>query len=158
MLPRRSSPAPWLVFLLALLFAQTARAVFIDFENCLPTSYRLADPLPLQWVPLRADARLDTSSENYRLVMTVWGNVTGSRNLGVELPPPGDPAWEDPKKTDGKILDVPDRNGERPSLTTLVARVDFLSYQAYREREDFCNNKLTNDTCPLAPVFDSVDL
>ena len=119
------SYASWLILLFACFFARTAHAVHIKFENCLPDSYRLGDPLPLQWEPLLADARFDTESDNHNLRVIVWGNVTGSR-FRVDLPPPDDPAWEDPEATDGKILRIPD--DERPSRTTLVTQVDYLSY------------------------------
>lgn len=158
--PRWPSPTSqatfsWTALVIACLLVLPASAVRIPFENCLPDSYRFNDPLPLQFEPLYVDARFDTESENHNLHVTLWGNTTGS-HFQVPLPPPGDSHWDDPDEEDGKILRVPDP--DNPSRTTVVTRVEFLSYRPYRENSDFCDDKLTNASCPLGPVFNTTDL
>ncbi|KAL2137062.1 hypothetical protein VTI74DRAFT_9668 [Chaetomium olivicolor] len=82
----------------------------------------------------------------------MWGNVTGAFT-NVTLPPPESPDWADPKKTDGKIMDVPEPNSPNPKLTTLHSKIEMLSYEPWSENTNFCNTSLTNASCPLAPVF-----
>ena len=147
-----------MAFLLsAWLLVQPAAAVMVPFENCLSDSYRYNDPTLLQWVPLYVDAYFDTKDPRHRLQVTMWGNVTGSF-YNVTLPPPGSPDWSDPAKVDGKILDEPEPNSPHPKLTTLHSKVNFLTYEPWREDAKFCSTSLTNASCPLAPVFDTTSL
>lgn len=136
--------------LLLILAISPASAVQIKFQNCLSDSYRLNNPKPLQWEPLFADAVFDTKNPSHKLQVVVWGNVTGSQNQGT-LPPPDDPYWEDPEKTNGKIVQVPNMEGAR--RTTLLRTVNFLTYEPFRQNVDFCVDALGNGQCPLAPIF-----
>lgn len=136
--------------LLVLAVATPAAAVMLEFDNCLPNSYVLSKPPLLQWVPLYLDAVFDTKSPNNNLQVIAWGNVTGSQNVGT-LPPPGDPYWKDANETNGKIDETP---YEDTLATTLVKRVNVLTYEPFNDRSNFCADSLVNGTCPLAPVFD----
>ncbi|KAM0285016.1 hypothetical protein ACHAQH_001705 [Verticillium albo-atrum] len=144
-----------LVLACFLFLIRPAKAVRIPFENCLPDSYKFNDPVPLQWNPLYADARFDTESENHNLRVIIWGNVTGS-HFEVPLPPPGDPRWEDSAESDGKIVRIPDE--ENAKVTSLKTQVEMLTYSPFGALEDFCNNKLVNASCPLAPIFNRTDV
>lgn len=158
--PRRPSSRSLLaalLFVLLVLLPQSAQAVSLTFDNCLPPSYRDHKPERLQWVPLYVDAFFDTENESHNLRITVWGNVTGSANA-AELPPANDPDWSNPDVTRGKIIREPDRNGPDSRATTLIRKVNVLSYEPYRDAADFCNDALENATCPLGPVFDTRDM
>lgn len=145
-------PTNILVSLLLVFIAITpASAVQIKFQNCLPDNTQLANPKPLQWEPLYANASFDTKNKNHRIQIRVWGNVTGQTNQG-QLPPANDSYWTDPDQTNGKIVQVPG-NVDNGTATTLLRHIDFLSYKPIRERGDFCKDALTNGSCPLAPVF-----
>jgi hypothetical protein len=170
-LPARQKPAshqyrPWTpsipaagmaVMLLFCVLLQPVAAVKVPFENCLPDSYRLNQPTLLQWLPYRVDAWFDTENTKHTLTMTMWGNVTGSL-YNVTLPPPDSPAWQDPKKLDGKILGEPEPDSDAPKLTTLHSKINFLTYEPWSDNTNFCNTSLTNATCPLGPIFDTTDL
>ncbi|KAL7932183.1 hypothetical protein V8C35DRAFT_96406 [Trichoderma chlorosporum] len=148
-------PARLVLMLLALaLVATPAAAVLVEFENCLPESYVLNKPPLLQWVPLYVDAVFDTKTPNNNLQVIVWANVTGSQNLDA-LPPPNDPYWTDPSKTNGKIEQTPYID---TLATTLVRRVNVLTYEPWNDRSNFCTASLVNGTCPLPPTFGNVDL
>jgi hypothetical protein len=140
-----------LMLLLALLVITPTSAAQIKFENCLPDNIQLANPKPLQWQPLYANASFDTKNQGHKIQVRVWGNVTGSQNQGI-LPPANDSYWTDKDQTNGKIVQVPG-NIDNGSATTLLRHVDFLSYAPVRQAADFCETGLTNGTCPLAPVF-----
>lgn len=146
-----------LLLVLVVLLPQSAQAVRITFDNCLPQSYRDHKPERLQWVPLYVDAFFDTENESHNLRVTAWGNVTGSAS-SAELPPADHPDWSDPDVTRGKIIREPDPDGSDPRATTLIRKVNVLSYEPYRDLADFCNDALENATCPLGPVFDTRDL
>ncbi|KAM7197649.1 putative flavin carrier protein 3 [Naviculisporaceae sp. PSN 640] len=134
---------------------QPAKAAFIVFENCLPESYVNNDPKPLQWVPAKVDASFDTIDPRHTLRITMWGNVTGSA-VNVPLPPGNDSAyWNDPNKTDGKIVNEPEPNVPKPKLTTLHSKVGFLTYEPFSNGSDFCEHSLRNASCPLGPVFNA---
>ncbi|CAM1507134.1 Fc.00g067750.m01.CDS01 [Cosmosporella sp. VM-42] len=139
--------------LLAVLAVTPASAVRIEFQNCLPDSYRLNTPKLLQWVPLYADAVFDTTNKNHSLQVVVWGNVTGSSNEGT-LPAANDSYWDDPDETNGKIIHVLNEGTDKARKTTLYRKVNFLSYEPFVENVDFCKNGLdANHNCPLSPVF-----
>jgi len=132
-----------------------AAAAYVAFENCLPESYVNNHPTPLQWVPKYVDASFEvTEPPMHTLRVTMWGNVTGAFT-NVTLPSPGSPDWTDPTKTDGKILDQPEPNAPNPKLTTLLSKINVLTYEPYRKTFKFCNGSLVNGSCPLAPVFDT---
>ncbi|KAF4777593.1 integral membrane protein [Colletotrichum scovillei] len=138
-----------LTIFLACLLIRPASAVLIPFDNCLPDSYRNFNPLPLQWSPVYVDARFDTENPDHLLQIIVWGNVSGSL-YKVDLPAKGDPLWNDPTHTDGKILDYT-REGNK--VTTLASKINFLTYEPFSNVSSFCNYSLVNGSCPLSPVF-----
>ncbi|KAM0437616.1 hypothetical protein ACHAPT_001980 [Fusarium lateritium] len=139
-------------FLLAL-HISSAYAVRLPIKNCLDDSYRFHDPAPLQWVPLYADATFDLNNDSHRLEVVLWGNVTGSRLRG-ELPPPEDNYWKDPNKTNGKIVQLPETDFK--TATTLIRKVEYLSYRPYYNSTDFCDDGVVNGSCPLPPIFKEV--
>ncbi|KAK4224606.1 putative flavin carrier protein 3 [Podospora fimiseda] len=134
-----------------------AAAASVRFENCLPESRLQSEPKLLQWVPHFFDASFNTSDPKYTLQVKMWGNVTGSAT-GSPLPPPDNPDWLDPNKTDGKIANVPDRDPNDPWYTALRSKVEVLSYETWKHTIEFCNTSLAeNFTCPLGPVFEPED-
>lgn len=143
------------VILFALLAPTPVAAVRIPFTNCLPDSYQLNEPSLLQWVPLYADAVFDDKDGEHNLLVTVWGNVTGSTNK-ADLPAPGDPYWQDDDSKEGKIDRTPEQGQDRKA-TTLYRKVNVLTFEPWSEVIDFCSEGLTNYTCPLSPVFGSID-
>lgn len=149
-----SSPTLFVAFLFTILAVTPALAVKIPFENCLSDSYRLSKPgnVPLQWDPLYADAVYDTKSNRHNLLVTVWGNVTGSQ-YNEALPPANDPYWTDETKTNGKIVDIPEPDAKDPKATTLYRKVNVLTYEPWNNRVNFCEDGMLNGTCPLAPTF-----
>ncbi|KAF6820370.1 integral membrane protein [Colletotrichum plurivorum] len=151
-LPRLSTPTSSFVGLVLLVLAcflsKPATAVLIPFDNCLSDNYRASTGL--QWNPLFVDARFDTDEPAHNLQIIVWGNVSGSYTAG-DIPPMGDPAWEDDTKITGKILHEPPGD----NYTTLDARLNVLTYQPYFHKTFFCNDSLVNGTCPLGPVFNA---
>ncbi|RFU75606.1 hypothetical protein TARUN_6666 [Trichoderma arundinaceum] len=149
-----SRPTFLFLVLLVLAVVTPAAAVLVEFENCLPDSYRLNNPPLLQWVPLYVDAVFDTKSPNNNLQVIVWGNVTGSQNVAT-LPGPNDPYWTNPDETNGKIDETPYSD---TLATTLIRRVNVLTYEPWNDRSNFCTASLVNGTCPLAPRFGNVDL
>lgn len=145
----------YLSVLLVLLWAVPTSAVFIDFQNCLSLSVQNNTPLQLQFVPLFMDAKFNTTDPSNNLQVTVWGNVTGSgpEEL-VILPPPNNTAYWNSNQTNlgGKIQDEPEPDVPNPRLTTLLNKVDVLTYQPWSQSVDFCD-QLINASCPLAPRF-----
>lgn len=137
--PRRRSSRPLfaaLLLVLAVLLPHSAQAVRITFDNCLSTNYKEHKPPRLQWEPLYVDAVFDTEEESHNLRVTAWGNVTG--------PPAKD-------KTLPQIDRQPDPKGK---ATTLIKKVNVLTYEPYRKPFDFCTEGLENGSCPLLPVLD----
>lgn len=130
--------------------ATPTSAVLINFDNCLSLDWQKITPLYLQWVPLYMDAVFNTTDASHRLNVTVWGNVTGSLPL-VVLPDGNSSEWTDGNFTDGKIVDVPDPDGNNVA-TTLSNKVNVLTYQPFSQLYNFCD-ELINGTCPLGPVF-----
>lgn len=144
---------PLLVLILVLALLPMAQAVRIPFTNCLSDDYRLSTPKLLQWTPLYADASFDTESDSHRLLVTIWGNVSGSVS-GADLPDGDSSYWTNPNETEGKIVRTPDPDGKDAKATTLYRRVGVLTYQPWSHTDDFCTSGLVNGTCPLSPVFD----
>lgn len=153
--PQRLSSTILSALFLALVATTPALAARIPFQNCLPDSYRLNDPTPLQWVPLYADAVFDTVDDSHELQVVVWGNVTGSRN-NAALPAANDSYWEDDSETNGKIIQTENPGAQGSKATTLARKIDVLTFEPWSNRVDFCASGLTNASCPLSPVF-SVD-
>jgi len=94
------------------------------------------------------DASFNTTDPSHKLMVTVWGNVTGAYN-DVQLPPPNDPAWNKSNYTDGKIENLP---YPHTRWTTLSKKVNVLTYEPWKQSDEFCD-VLVNGTCPLAPRF-----
>ncbi|KAF7546959.1 hypothetical protein G7Z17_g8062 [Cylindrodendrum hubeiense] len=143
-----------LVVFLAVLAISPATAVRIPIQNCLDESYRRSDSHNLQWLPYEIDAVFDTKNDSHNLRVIVWGNVTGSID-GADLPPAGSAHWTNDNETDGKIIQT---SSPDSSATTLFHKLNFLSYEPWGDRVDFCVNGLTNGSCPLSPVFNTSDM
>lgn len=138
---------------LACVGIQPVAAAQVAFQNCLADDYlNNKDPVLLQWVPLHVEAFFDTSNDSHTLVVTLYGNVTGSRS-STPLPAWNSPLWNDGSQTDGKILYEPDEHSDAPKITTLHSQIDVLTYEPWNDDADFCNTSLTNASCPLPPVF-----
>ncbi|KAH7034906.1 uncharacterized protein B0I36DRAFT_372694 [Microdochium trichocladiopsis] len=146
----------------AALLATQASAALVPFENCLPSNYIYtqvsASNVQLQWVPQFVDAKFDVEDPAHNLVVTVWGNVTGKTGR-EDLPPPGSPLWDDDGYANGKIVDEPNPNApvDERKATTLLSKVNVLTYTQYSDRDYFCR-RILNDTCPIAPVFNKTAL
>lgn len=153
-LPLAFSNCVSVVLILVLALVTPAVAIRIPFSNCLDDNYRYNDPLPLQWVPLYADAVFDPRDGDYHLQVLVWGNVSGSVS-DTTLPPPNDPYWNNDEETEGKIIQSPEPDAKNAKATTLFRRVDVLTFQPWSEPVDFCVDGLVNASCPLGPVFGS---
>jgi hypothetical protein len=142
-------PAPPLLasLLLALIWAQTASAVFLSFDNCLSDGYKYTSHLQdgnaqLQWVPMNLSATYDQNT----LVLNVWGNVTGKAGDGT-LPAWNSTEWDDPEAALlGKIVNEPS------NITTLYSKVEVATYKPYSNNAAFCDS-IMNGSCPLGPVF-----
>ncbi|KAF2488287.1 hypothetical protein BU16DRAFT_474205 [Lophium mytilinum] len=146
-----SPTAAMLMVIILIAFPVLTSGVFINFENCLDASIR--DPgdgtLVLQFTPFFFDARFNTSTENYNMNITIYGNVSGQATMGP-YPPPDDPAWSDPKVDFGKIVDESPTN---PKLTTLYSTFNVASYTPYADKgSEFCLSTV-NASCPIAPSF-----
>ncbi|OAA80655.1 integral membrane protein [Akanthomyces lecanii RCEF 1005] len=152
------TPLFLLYALLALLLAAVpVSAVRIPFTNCLDEKYIAAKKL--QWQPVYADAKFDTTDPRHMLEIIVWGNVTGSQDPAN--PPPSlqeDPNrlyWKDDSNTNGKIVQTPNPNAAQPNATTLIRRVNVLTYRPVNERVNFCTQALNGGVCPLGPNFNT---
>lgn len=146
-----------LLAVLSLLLRPTAAVLIDQWTNCLPESVTKSDPAQLQWVPLYVGAEFGNEDVAHKLRVTVWGNVTGSYDPSVALPAWNDPSWTDASVTAGKIVDNPFPT-TAARLTTLHDKIDVLTYEPYSASFDFCQDALTNATCPLGPVFNTTDL
>ena len=153
---RLSTPATALVTVLVILLAASpCAAVRVNVTNCLPDSYQSSIPAPLQWKPLYADAKFDTENGSHNLQLIVWGNVDGSQNRAV-LPPPDSDYWRNPNDTNGKIIETPEPDMQKPIATTLYRRVNVLTYEPWHQVVNFCRNGLVNGSCPLSPSFSNL--
>jgi hypothetical protein len=139
-----------LLAMLVFMLITPATAVFINFQNCLSQAYQDTNPPALQFVPLFMDASFNTTNPSHKLMVTVWGNVTGAYTK-VPLPSPNDPAWTNPNDTDGKIENLP---YPHTKWTTLSRKVNVLTYEPWKQDDKFCD-VLVNGTCPLAPRFNA---
>lgn len=145
-----------LAFAVLALVVTPAAAVHVQLTNCLSESTQHDEPLGLQWVPIWADASYVTDGSKRTLQYVVWGDVKGSQS-GKRLPPPDDPDnyWSDIEQTDGKIARS-DSDGKLAA--TLFRRVDVLTYQPVNNPVDFCQDALTNGSCPLPPLFNQTPM
>jgi len=152
---RRPSPMPShlaaVVVLLLASWLPLARAVFVNFENCVEKVWlRDAARSPyLQFTPLHVWATFDTRNPSHRLNVTVYGNVSGQAQPG-QLPDPTDGQWSDPNNTFGKIVNLDPQNNK---YSTLFWNNKVLTYSAWASPGyQFCES-IVNGTCPLAPTF-----
>ncbi|TGJ84083.1 hypothetical protein E0Z10_g4672 [Xylaria hypoxylon] len=163
----RGANAPGFLSVTLLLLACSAiplvSAVRISFDNCLNEGYIHSnqkiprDHVQLQFVPLAADAVFETIDENYNLLITVWGDVTG-RVGDATLPPPGDPEWDNPEEAlSGKIQNTIEHGLPEYNATTLHSTIDVLTYRPYSHDAYFCQS-LLNGSCPLGPVFNQTPI
>lgn len=114
--------------LVLLLAAVPVSAVRVHFTNCLDEKYIASEPTKLQWVPLYADAKFDTTSPEKTLEFTVWGTVAG-----------------------GEIVQVSDPVTNK--ATTLFSKVSVITTQELNSAVDYCNEKKdSTHPCPLKPV------
>lgn len=133
---------------------QPAAAVLLtDWQNCLDDSVKYGEPRELQWSPLYLEASYEKGDVARTLRVTTWGNVSGSYG-GVALPAWNSLEWDDANFTDGKIVRNPFPT-TAARLTTLHDKVDVLTYEPYAADFDFCEDALTNRSCPLGPVFNT---
>lgn len=146
--PRRRLLQYGLGLIAASLCVAPVQAVLVPFENCLSESYIGNVPKKLQFTPMFVDASFDASSDAHNLRFKVYGNVSGAYT-NVNLPPANDPAWSNPKITDGKIENVP-----QPvyKYTTLYNKINVLTYQPWSQFLNFCD-QVENGVCPLGPAF-----
>lgn len=140
--------------LFASLLLQPAAAVLLtNWQNCLDDGIKYSDPRELQWDPLFVGAQYEQGDVARTLRVTVWGNVSGSYG-GVSLPAWDSAEWDDTNFTDGKIVRNPFPT-TAARLTTLHDKIDVLTYEPYSADFDFCEDALTNRSCPLGPVFNT---
>ncbi|KAL2072520.1 hypothetical protein VTL71DRAFT_11863 [Oculimacula yallundae] len=156
---RRGSIAifPLLLVLIASLWIVPVSAVLVGFQNCLSDAVQNNAPLQLQFVPLFVDASFNTTDPNHQLLITVWGNVTGSTAGKIPrllLPGANDTEYWNSNLTvnGGKIADSPFPLAEVPKLTTLSNKVNVLTYEPWSQDLQFCN-VLINGSCPFGPRF-----
>ncbi|KFY86110.1 hypothetical protein V500_07864 [Pseudogymnoascus sp. VKM F-4518 (FW-2643)] len=146
--PRRRLLQYGLGLIAASLCVAPVQAVLVPFENCLSESYTGNVPKKLQFTPMFVDASFDASSDAHNLRFKVYGNVSGAYT-NVNLPPANDPAWSNPKITDGKIENLP-----QPiyKYTTLYNKINVVTYQPWSQFLNFCD-QVENGVCPLGPAF-----
>ncbi len=148
---------PFFLVLVASLWIVPASAVLVEFQNCLSEAAQNNLPLELQFIPLFVDATFNNTDRNHQLVVTVWGNVTGS-TVGsasrLVLPDANNTEYWNGNSTSngGKIVDSPFPEAAEPKLTTLSNKVNILTYEPWNQDLDFCNS-LINASCPLGPRF-----
>ncbi|KAL5119419.1 hypothetical protein ACEQ8H_002688 [Pleosporales sp. CAS-2024a] len=154
--PCRLPPAcarPTLLLLLVALASllPLARAVFIDFQDCLER-ITFTDPAKspyLSFTPKYVWAVFNTSAPSHNLNITVYGNVAGQAQYGP-YPSSDNQSWADPTNQFGKIVDYDPNNKLR---TTLWQAYKVLTYSsANPPSKAFCDTTV-NTSCPIAPVF-----
>ncbi|KAF1930454.1 uncharacterized protein M421DRAFT_3518 [Didymella exigua CBS 183.55] len=147
-----------LFFLVLASFLPHAKAVYINFENCL-TPLTLDGNVPyLKFTPMYVWAAFDTHNPTHNLNVTIYGNVSGQSNRGT-LPPSTDTdAWNDPNSTStlfGKIEDVDKASN---LYTTLFSDFRTLTYSSWTPKGvQFCANTFNNSVsdCPIGPAFNA---
>ncbi|KAH8602680.1 hypothetical protein B0O99DRAFT_498846 [Bisporella sp. PMI_857] len=138
------------------LWVMPTSAALLKFQNCLSNEYRNSIPLELQMVPKYLNAVFDTTDSDHMLNVTVWFNVTGSGpHEFLVSPGRDDPYWtSNQTNLGGKIVDVPDPDYN--VATTLINKVNVVTYQPWAETAFFCSRAGEFGTqCPISPVFDS---
>lgn len=142
-----------LLVCVSILLQPAAAVLLTNWQDCLDDSVKYGEPRELQWSPLHVGASYEQGDVARTLRVTVWGNVSGSYG-GVDLPAWNSPDWDDANFTDGKIVRNPFPT-TAARLTTLHDRIDVLTYEPYAADFDFCEDALTNRSCPLGPVFNT---
>ncbi|KNG44038.1 integral membrane protein [Stemphylium lycopersici] len=150
LLPALTSLSPFVLLLLFASFLPLASAVFVNFKDCLTRIY-LADGRQTPYLRFEPEYVWADFSPEYRLNVTVYGNVSGQAEVG-DYPPLDDDNWKDPNKTFGKIVDL---NENHRHYTTLFWNNRVLSYTGYNAPPSrFCSSVL-NTSCPVAPAFEA---
>jgi hypothetical protein len=139
----------WIALICIVTYASPAAAVLLDFENCLSESVLESDPLQLQFVPTNVSVNFNLTNHLHPLVVTVYGNVSGTVSRAKQYPAADDPVWTNPNWTDGKIEDVSSTNNK---YSTLLAEFDVLSFTPFNNASRFRDSVIQGDF-PLAPVF-----
>lgn len=147
------SHAMCLLVLVSMVLQPAAAVLLANWQNCLDDGIKYSDPKELQWTPLYVGAQFEKGDVARTLRVTAWGNVSGSYG-GVSLPAWNSAEWDDTNFTDGKIVQNPFPT-TAARLTTLHDKVEVLTYEPYAADFDFCEDALTNKSCPLGPVFNT---
>ena len=129
--------------------AGLSTAAFVTFENCMSPNIVGSDPRQLQFRPLFVKATFNATAQSHNLNVTVYGNVSGVATL-EPLPRFGDPHWDDPKETLGKIPELDIFNNKYTTLKAAFKVLDYTPYTA--DPVPFCS-RLIKGQCPLAPSF-----
>ena len=125
-------------------------AAALNFHNCLGPNVINSSPKTLQFIPLYLNATFNPTAPSHNINITVYGNVAGQAT-SQKLPPPGDPSWDNPNSTLGKIPDV--GPGPNANYTTFTAEFNVLDYTPYSPPATrFCNTSSLRE-CPIAPYF-----
>lgn len=139
-----------MVLVCMVVWASPARAVLLDFDNCISEAILESEPRQLQYVPLDVAVTFDLSDPLHPLNVTVYGNVSGTADRRSDYPPMNDPSWSNPNSTVGKIVDLDTSNNK---WSTLLTSFDVLSFAAFTDASRFCKS-LTQGACPLGPIFE----
>ncbi len=126
-----------------------SKAAFVTFENCMSPNIIGSDPRQLQFRPLFVRAFFNTTAASHNLNVTVYGNVSGSAT-NEPLPRVGDPHWDNPNETLGKIPEIDTSNNKYTTLKAALKVLDYTPYTA--DPLPFCS-RLTQGQCPLGPSF-----
>lgn len=124
-------------------------AAFVTFENCMSPNIIGFDPPRLQFQPKFVKATFNATAQSHNLNITVYGNVSGVATA-EPLPPFGDPHWDNPDETLGKIPELDISNNKYTTLKAAFKVLDYTPYTA--DPVPFCS-QLINSRCPLAPSF-----
>ncbi|KAF1830281.1 hypothetical protein BDW02DRAFT_583004 [Decorospora gaudefroyi] len=149
MTPALSAFSPLLLILAVASFLPLASAVFVNFEDCL-TRVFLADGKQTPYLRFTPKYVWADFSPDYRLNVTVYGNVSGQAQTG-DYPPPDDENWTMPNATFGKIVNL---DKQANMFSTLFWNNKVLTYSAWNAPPaPFCQSVL-NRNCPVGPAFD----
>lgn len=142
-LPTRHMMMTLCALVLAFSSLPAVGAAIISFTNCL--SEGLINSRDLQFRPLWVDARYDDEHSQHMLSVTVYGNVTGTTDIGTPYPDPNN--WN----ASNPMFNIVD---SLINYTTLFTEVDVLSYSAWNPgAAQFCLYN-TSGSCPWGPLFD----
>lgn len=139
----------WMALACMVLWTSPARAVLLDFDNCISQTILESEPRQLQYVPLDVAVKFDLNDPLHPLNVTVYGNVSGTADRRPDYPAMNDPSWSNPNSTVGNIVDLDISNNK---WSTLLTSFDVLNFAVYTDASQFCLS-LTQGDCPLGPVF-----